>query len=151
MNDSKSWRDVLEKIVDGYNTMEKEEPAQKKKKVVIICSLSCKDTCEEAAKLFEDLGMDVVSPLKVQNDSLYFLQIRYLKEIESADLVVAIPKICSPLSELPGRTVVTSEFGESTSYELAYANHIGKRIIFWGQVSKIIASNRFVVFEELSK
>lgn len=104
-------------------------------KITIVCSLSSIEICDGVVKILESQGVDVSHPFEDQIGSLYRIQRIYLKKIEEADIVLAIPKTtcmneaCSD----EAKTEIISVFGESTSYEIAYARHIGKPVIIWGE------------------
>lgn len=105
-------------------------------KVVIICSLRStkKERCEEISNYIHELvpGSIVVHPFLSQDDSLYNIQRRYISHISEADLILAIPKkfVPSGLACDNDLTIFKSSYGESSSYELALAEHLGKKVIF---------------------
>lgn len=93
--------------------------------VTIIGSLSCRTCIENAVtfckKLFGQYDRVVVHDPVVNNaggefESLLSIMSRYLDYIEEADLIMVVPKS-------PG------VYGESTTYELAYAMKLGKPIV----------------------
>lgn len=103
-------------------------------KVCIICSLSNKEACDIAVNLFESLGIKVHHPFLDQNGSLYKIQRQYLKAIDDSDIIVAIPKSsCMNNLDYEPKTKIVNSFGESVSYEIAYARHTGKPVIIWGE------------------
>lgn len=93
--------------------------------ICIICSLKCEDECKKTKDVLINMGFDVVTPFDNQHGSLFNIQLNYLHRIGQADIVLAIPKEI----DAQGQDWV-SVFGESTTYELAYAIHIGKPVIF---------------------
>lgn len=106
-------------------------------KVCILCSLSNKDACEKAAETFKNLGMEVYHPFldKVYKISgLYTIQKDYLKAIEEADIILAIPKQSILDEHYKDHSEITDIFGESVSYEMAFARHINKPIILWREL-----------------
>ena len=99
--------------------------------ITIIGSLKTKNKMNECKEYFERFGHRVFSPSdgKLQNSPLVEIQSVWIKAIKEADLVVAIPKnVCA---ENNGATNYILTFGESTSYEMAIANDLGKKIITW--------------------
>ena len=101
-------------------------------KVTIICSLKCEEKCRQAVDFFENLGVDeVYYPFVHQEDSLLEIQMKYLGEIVEADLIVAIPKDEDLGVKINDGSMIGEYFGESTSYELAYAMRMNKQIIIW--------------------
>lgn len=103
-----------------------------KKKVCIICSLGAKEVCEKAAGTFENLGMEVHHPFLDQQGSLLRIQSNYLKAIEESDIVLVIPKSSTTDNQFNDGTKVTELYGESVSYEMAFALYLNKPIIIWG-------------------
>ena len=109
-------------------------------KICIICSLSKEEECQKTTEVLKTMGFDVVNPFMFQEEySLYSIQKEYLNQIESCDIVLAIPKylVYNSSSGTPQKHRITEDFtvmdfivGESTSYEIAYARKIGKPIIF---------------------
>lgn len=109
-----------------------EEIPSKKFVVTIIGSLKWADSMQDAKNFYENLGYTVYSPNDptVQNQPLVIIQSEWIKRIKEADFVVAIPK--DPyLKSTNGKTIYTYEFGESSSYELAIANSLGKKVVIW--------------------
>lgn len=105
-------------------------------RVVVICSLSSKDKCMEVVERFQKLfGEEVYHPFLDQRGSLYRIQKNYLKMIDAADFVIAIPKESNTveIDQVDPTTDINCNFGESTSYELAYARHIGKPVMILGE------------------
>lgn len=108
------------------------------KKIVVICSLTQKETCVKLVNLFkEKFGLDIYHPFLHQEGSLYHIQKEYLKAIDACDLVIAIPKELETMEGLKytGKTVIKERFGESVSYEMAYARHIGKPVMIFGEMN----------------
>lgn len=109
-----------------------------KKRAVIICSTSVSNyDCAKAVGIFKDLEFEVFDPFKnsEQNTSKSLLEIQkeYLEAIDECDLVIAIPKTSdlTTIQVSSNDTRIIELFGESVSYELAYARHIGKPIIIY--------------------
>lgn len=100
-------------------------------KVTIICSLKCEEKCRQAAEFFENLGAEVYHPFLHQEGSLLEIQRKYLGEIVEGDLIVAIPKGEALGEKISDGSVIGEYFGESTSYELAYAMRMNKQIVIW--------------------
>ena len=97
--------------------------------VCIICSLKNEEQCMDAVNILETIGMNVWHPFMHQNgEPLYLTYSNYLKRIDMADLVLALPKTVSFHSCQTNSLEL--DFGESTTYEMAYANHAGKPVIF---------------------
>lgn len=99
--------------------------------VTIIGSLSCSTKMTECKKYWERFGHKVNSPNDpgLQAMSLLSIQGEWIKKIEEADLIVAIPKELA--IEGNGKSRYAMEFGESTTYEMALALQFKKQIIFW--------------------
>lgn len=110
-----------------------------KRKCVIICSTSQKSECMEVVKFFESvMDMNVICPFTEVANSLYYIMENYLNFIDNADLIVAIPKkFALSCSDEYIYSVFNLLFGESCTYELAYAAHIGKPIVFWNTAVKL--------------
>lgn len=98
-------------------------------KVCIVCSLSCRKEAELAKDVLEKLDCEVTTPFDDQSGTLFDIQGRYLKSVDSSDVVLAIPKTT-------GTDLVDDGcswygiVGESTSYEISYAVHTNKPVIF---------------------
>lgn len=109
------------------------------KKAVIICSTSVSNyDCAKAVGIFKALDFEVFDPFKNNErnalKSLLEIQKEYLEEIDKCDLVIAISKkseLAAIEDTSDGITSIIENFGESVSYELAYARHIGKPIIIY--------------------
>lgn len=110
----------------------KSEKEEKKMVVTIIGSLKKSDKMEECKKFFEAQGCKVYSPAnrEVQFQPLINIQGQWIKNIDAADLIVAIPKE-KLLDQTAGVTRYVNEFGESTSYEMAIAISKRKPIMTW--------------------
>lgn len=101
---------------------------------VIIGSVS-----SEAEKMDEvkikireiDPPANIVTPVDAgrQDKSLLSIQYEYLKEIDKADFVIALPKNIFLGTDPDG--ILEVMFGESTTYEMAYTKHIGKPLLIW--------------------
>lgn len=100
--------------------------------ICIICSLKAKEACMNLVDHFETIGLSVHHPFKHQSGGLYTIQKLYLEAIDKSDLIVAISKEVSINQLYNDSTHIIERFGESVSYELAYASHIGKPIVVWG-------------------
>lgn len=115
--------------------------------ICIVCSVtSSRDVCERIVELFgSNADVAIYHPFLNQSGSLYEIQKRYLQKIEAADLIIAIPKTsytdenCEASDEY---TRLNSYFGESTSYEIAFAQHIGKPVVLWGWGSFLTVDNQ---------
>lgn len=85
----------------------------------------------DAVKAFwERRGATVNSPgdPEVQKEPLVDIQSMWIKKIEEADLIIAIPKSVAMTANGDSKYVL--EFGESTSYEMAIAKRFNKEILF---------------------
>ncbi len=82
-------------------------------KIFVIGSLSVEDSIKSVADLYSTLGADVKYVKKQPDKSLEYLIKEAFERISEADMIVAVPK--------PDGT-----FGEGTTYELAFAKHLGK-------------------------
>lgn len=72
-------------------------------------------------ELFYDVrDLEILSPLDDQGGSLFEIQRKFIDKIEKANLVCAISKPCTD----------GVEFGESTTYELALADYLHKRVMY---------------------
>lgn len=99
--------------------------------VVTIIGSSASSNTEilDARRKFQELGFLVYDPISnnvqssICNCSLFETQKRYLGYIERADFIFAIPK--------PDGT-----FGESTTYELAFSDWLGKPIYVYDEVEE---------------
>lgn len=101
----------------------------KKQKVVICGSIHSNVTdITDAKKYYEEAGYEVIFP-ELAINSVLKTRVKYVKEIERADLVVIIPKKIK-LSEETGMGFI---IGESTENELAIAISYCKPIQFWTQ------------------
>lgn len=97
--------------------------------VTIIGSMSKKDTMLKWKKYFERFGHEVNCPEDLHDIKRNLLteQMLWIKRIEEADLVVAIPKSIKMVED--GTANFVYEFGESTSYEMAIASRFDKEIV----------------------
>lgn len=102
----------------------------KKMVITIIGSLKREREMQEVKKYFERFGHKVNCPgeLELQSKPLIEIQKEWYEKIEEADLIVAIPK--AVLLDGHGKSNFVLEFGESTSYEMAIASKLKKKIIF---------------------
>ena len=103
--------------------------------VTIIGSVnSSKDQMEKAAEYASAvLGakkVHVPIPGKCREFPMYQHRRMWLKYIDESDLVLLVPK---EFSQKMGeeRCCWRGEIGESTTYEIAYAKHVGKDILMW--------------------
>lgn len=113
--------------------------------ICIICSAKSREVCDGVVELFgSNSNVGIYHPFVNQSGSLYDIQKRYLQKIEAADLIIAIPKYsytdesCEASDEY---TKLISCFGESTSYEMAFARHIDKPVMIWREGSFPIIDN----------
>lgn len=94
-----------------------------KPKVTIIGSITKSEKkIQEAACFFQALGFSVKNPLtnneETENDTLFDIQLRYIRYITSADCICLVKKD-------------DGSIGESTSYELAIAAYNNIPICVW--------------------
>lgn len=104
-------------------------------KVVIIGSLK-ESQSKIIADYFESNDDIVIDPITINEfaDSTFEAQCKYIGEIMDCDLVIAVPKNGGDFQDecVDGNTMVTYRFGESTTYELALAKKLGKKILILG-------------------
>lgn len=103
-------------------------------KVVFIGSLRhCRTSMSIAKDFFESLGMEVFSPDDddLQSRPLLDIQELWYNNIMNCTFVVAFAKDRELDPDAPGRTIMRYEYGESTSYEMAIALNIGKKVFSW--------------------
>lgn len=86
------------------------------KKIVIIASLYQEDDIKTTVDYYTRLGYVVDYPKRQPNKNFADIVEDYLRKIYDADLVVAITKN-------------DGTFGEGATYELAFAEFFGKRIV----------------------
>ena len=98
--------------------------------VTIIGSLTKKKEMDKIKSFWVRHGAIVNSPEdpKVQKEPLVDIQRTWIKKIEEADLVVAVPKDVALTANGDSKYIL--EFGESTSYEMAIARRFNKPILF---------------------
>lgn len=106
-------------------------------KVVIIGSLKeSQNKIKIIADYFESNDDIVIDPITINEfaDSTFEAQLRYISEIMECDLVVAVSKNGNNFQDegVDGNTTVTYKFGESTTYELALAKKLDKKILILG-------------------
>lgn len=85
----------------------------------------------DAKAYFERFGHMVNCPAdpNLQKKPLIMIQEEWIEKIKEADLIVVIPKNVSLVDN--GESKMVFEFGESTSYEMAIAESLGKpKVIF---------------------
>lgn len=105
--------------------------------VTIISSLVNKEEIEAIKNFFKNQGCTAVNaPLEGQSKSLLEIDMDYLNKIDSSDFVIAIPKGIS--HEDHAGQIHKFLFGESVTYEIAYARHIGKPVFIWGGAGEIV-------------
>ena len=111
-----------------YGDLNKKE--EKNMIVTIIGSLRKKKEMNEIKAFLEKCGAIVNSPgdPEVQKEPLVDIQRTWIKKIEEADLIVAIPKDVALTANGDSKYIL--EFGESTSYEMAIARRFNKPILF---------------------
>ena len=111
-----------------YGDLNKKE--EKNMIVTIIGSLTKKGEIDKIKSFWVRHGAIVNSPEdpKVQKEPLVDIQRTWIKKIEEADLVVAVPKDVALTAN--GESKYILEFGESTSYEMAIARRFKKPILF---------------------
>ena len=98
--------------------------------VTIIGSLTKKKEMDKLKAFLERRGAIVNSPgdPEVQKEPLVDIQGTWIKKIEEADLIIAIPKVVAMTANGDSKYIL--EFGESTSYEMAIARRFNKVILF---------------------
>lgn len=101
--------------------------------ITIIGSLSRSEEMLEVKNYFEIvLGNKVNCPCDdpIQKMPLIEIQMYWIDKIAEADLIIAIPKEIVSM-----KTVESTEydvlFGESTSYEIAIAKKLNKKVVIW--------------------
>ena len=111
-----------------YGCLNKKE--EKNMIVTIIGSLTKKKEMDKIKSFWVRHGAIVNSPEdpKVQKEPLVDIQKTWIKKIEEADLVVAVPKDVALTANGDSKYIL--EFGESTSYEMAIARRFNKPILF---------------------
>lgn len=99
--------------------------------ITIIGSYSKIEEMNECKTYWERLGYKVNCPADPERKELPLItkQSDWIKKIEEADLVVAIPKEIS--IAIGDQTTYIHKFGESTSYEMAIALRFKKQIVIW--------------------
>lgn len=103
---------------------------EKKMTVTIIGSLTTEEEMKDIKKYFEHLGFKVNCPgkdLDVQKQPLVDIYSAYIKKIEEADLIIAVPKKTAATAD--GGSEYIFQFGEATSYEIAIAKRFNKNIV----------------------
>lgn len=98
--------------------------------VTIIGSINVQRESMEQAEIYARNVLDakkVFCPLKETGLSPYSNRRLRLKYIDESDLIILIPKIFEPGTSWTWNTVI----GESTTYEFAYAKHVGKTVMIW--------------------
>ena len=99
--------------------------------ICIVCSLSCESECRETKDILMNMGFDITTPFDGQVGPLFDIQLNYLKEIDKADMVLVIPKRIDTKGTCNDNHCEWSAMvGESVSYEVAYAVHTNKPVIF---------------------
>lgn len=97
---------------------------------------SMKQTVEmlKIKDIYSKLGNDVFCPCDPERKNLTLLgkQTSWIEHIESSDIIIAIPKETKMFETDGDSTVIGVRFGESTSYEIAIANHFNKDVMIWG-------------------
>lgn len=88
------------------------------KKVCILASLSQQSDIEEAVKHYKSHGALVDYPMKQPYKTLLEIDLDYMYRIASADKIVAVSKH-------------DGSFGESVTYEMAFAKFLGKDVGVW--------------------
>ena len=98
--------------------------------VTIIGSLTKKKEMDKIKSFLVRHGAIVNSPEdpEVQKEPLVDIQRTWIKKIEEADLIVAIPKDVALTANGDSKYIL--EFDESTSYEMAIARRFNKNILF---------------------
>lgn len=98
--------------------------------VTIIGSLTKKKEMDEIKAFWESKGAIVNSPIDpvIQKEPLLNIQQTWIKKIEEADLIIAIPKQIAMTANGDNKYIL--EFGESTSYEMATAYRLNKKVLF---------------------
>lgn len=111
-----------------YSGLNKKE--EKNMIVTIIGSLRKKKEMDEIKAFWERCGAVVNSPgdPELQKEPLVDIQRTWIKKIEEADLIVAVPKDVALTANGDSRYIL--EFGKSTSYEMAIARRFNKPILF---------------------
>lgn len=99
--------------------------------VTIIGSYSNTDKIKECKEYWEWFGHKVNCPCDPGREMTPLIekQSEWIEKIESADLIIAIPKEFK--IGTMGLPAYVLEFGESTSYEMAIALRFKKEVIFW--------------------
>lgn len=112
-------------ICGGFNKKE-----EKNMIVTIIGSLTKKKEMDKIKAFLERRGAIVNSPgdPEIQKEPLVDIQGTWIKKIEEADLIVALPKTVAMTTNGDSKYIL--EFGESTSYEMAIARRFNKPILF---------------------
>lgn len=112
-------------IYGGFNKKE-----EKNMIVTIIGSLTKKKEMDKLKAFLEKRGAIVNSPgdPEIQKEPLVDIQGTWIKKIEEADLIVALPKTVAMTTNGDSKYIL--EFGESTSYEMAIARRFNKPILF---------------------
>ena len=116
------------KAANMYGGLNKKE--EKNMVVTIIGSLTKKGEIDKIKSFLVRHGAIVNSPedSKVQKEPLVDIQRTWIKKIEEADLVVAVPKDVALTANGDSKYIL--EFDESTSYEMAIARRFNKNILF---------------------
>lgn len=99
--------------------------------VTIIGSTNVQKESMEQAEIYARNVLDakkVFSPLKETGLSPYAKRRLWLKHIDESDLIILVPKVLEPIINGWSWEAV---IGESTTYEFAYAKHVGKEVMIW--------------------
>lgn len=105
----------------GFNKKERKNMI-----VTIIGSLTKKKEMDEIKAFLERHGAIVNSP-EVQKEPLENVYRTWIKKIEEADLIIAIPRNVNLTANEGNKYIL--EFGETTSYEIAIARRFNKPIL----------------------
>lgn len=106
-------------------------------RIVIIGSLKNEEQIKEAEAFFKStFTANVVTPFEYNNDnsqlSLVNIQRLYFRQIQEADLVVAVVKD-QDYEPVNGTKKEWITFEASTCCELAVARELGKKVVYWAQ------------------
>lgn len=93
--------------------------------IVIIGSLGQFDDMLKIKMIAEEQGHSVILPNPNDDRDLVEIYFEWLCIMDQADQVIAIPKCWKENEDGKSFSV---KFGEATSYEIAYARHIGKEL-----------------------
>lgn len=99
--------------------------------ITVIGSMTKGNKMLEIKKFLEQFDNLVNIPVDDQLQKLPLLEIQkiWIKKIEEADLVVVIPKELTLQDK--GGSKHLLDIGESTSYEIAIALYLGKKIVIY--------------------